>query len=148
MTTSQNSKGKIMIKQNPIREKAMKITLRIRKAVEMIEKVIDRMMNREINPLQAVNQIDIAIGGVTAITYRRGLTIQNHSTRESVNTNGYSKKELKLLDELAAILYIRAQQNGSIKPGEVHLDKGLSTKHYAKAFREYAGGLVARYSAN
>ncbi|VVB77854.1 Uncharacterised protein [uncultured archaeon] len=118
----------------------------MKKIKKMIETIVISMKARRINPLEAVRQIEAAIGGITAVNYRKGLTIQNHTRRESIDTRGLSKKESKMVDELATLAYLQAQRNGSRTPGEVHLDHGLSSKHYAKQFKEYAGGLVEKYA--
>jgi len=117
------------------------------KIQKMIEEIIDRLVQEQINPLQAVRLIDNAIGGVQGVQYRKNMTIESPTDRESVSTKGLNRKQMKFLVELAALAYLQAQQNGSLRPGEVHLNRGLSTKHYSKEFKEYAGALMQKYAA-
>lgn len=117
--------------------------------IKMIEKIVQDMTEGNITPLEAVELINSRIGGITRVDYKEGkkFSIANHRDKISVNRNGLNKDQRQLLAELAAIAYLQAQRNGNPRPGEVHLDKGLSSKHYVEQFREYAGGLVAKYSA-
>lgn len=106
------------------------------------------MYQRKMNPLEAARVIDKQLGGITGVIVREGITLQNHTKRLSLQRAGLSKKEQKLLEECAVLLYAIAQQNGSHTPGEVHLEKGLSSKHYASAFRDYIQKLFTKYNAN
>ena len=44
-----------------------------------------------------------------------------------------------------AISYYQAQQNGSKRPGEIHLRRELSTKHYAQGLRDYTQKVLIQY---
>lgn len=105
------------------------------------------MREKKITPLEAVRQVEAAIGQIKAVNYRKGLTIQNDTVRESVDTRGLSRQEVRIVDEFAVLAYFQAQRNGSLRPGEVHLGRGLSSKHYARQLRQYAGGLAEKYAA-
>ncbi len=116
------------------------------KITKMIKGIVKRMLKKEINPLEATLEVDSTSGGVEGVTYRKGFTVQTKGRRDSVNTRGLSKKEIKIMQEFAALLYHQAQQNGEMRPGEVHLGKGLSSKHYAGGLRDYTNSLLLAYS--
>ena len=113
-----------------------------------MEQTLNALYKGDLNPLEAVREADAKIGGITGVILRDGMTLQNHTKRISISRKGLTKRQENRLREFAALAYWQAQRNGSITPGEVHLDKGLSSKHYAKAFREYTSSLLARYNPN
>ena len=112
----------------------------------MIKEILKRMQRREITPLESIKEIDTEIGGITGVIYRNGFTIQNHNKRVSIQNSGLDKKQAQRLQDLAVLAYWQAQQNGSRMPGEVHLGKGLSTKHYAEDFRKHVQNILIKYS--
>ena len=113
---------------------------------QAVEGILERVYSQEINPLQAVLETDRTIGGITGVDLRVGLTIANHRDKISVRREGLSKRESRQLLEFATLAYWKAQQNGSQRPGEVHLGKGLSSKHYAQHFKAYQTELLQAYS--
>jgi len=114
----------------------------------MIEIIVQRMTEGNINPLQAVREIKAVLGKINSVSCKDGikLTISDERNRHSVNQTGLNKQQKALLGEFAALAYLQAQADGSQRPGEVHLGKGLSTKHYAEGFKQYAGRVRQRYS--
>ncbi len=113
---------------------------------QTVNGILKRVYSGELNPLQAVLQTDAAIGGITGVDMRVGLTISNHRDKISVQRQGLGKRETERLEEYATLAYWKAQQNRSLRPGEVHLGRGLSSKHYAQSFRTYQENLLQSYS--
>lgn len=113
-----------------------------------MEQALRALYEGRANPLEAVRLADQEIGGITGVILREGMTLQNHTKRFSIQTRGLKRKQEKRLAEFATLAYWLAKQNGSITPGEVHLGQGLSSKHYAPAFRAYTQELLTRYSQN
>ncbi|MEK6893230.1 MAG: hypothetical protein AABX07_03420 [Nanoarchaeota archaeon] len=111
-----------------------------------LKPTLDRMYLGQINPLEAIREVDTLLGGITGVTYRQGLTLQNHMQRVSLNTRGLRRKEEEKLEEFVALAYWKAQRNGSCFPGEAHIEKGLSSKHYAQAFRNYIQNTLRKYN--
>ena len=89
------------------------------------------LRQREMGAIQAVEYIDSVIGGITAVRFNAGkrFTISNHNFSVSIPCREGKRQER--IYALAYAGYLKAQQNGSIKPGEVHIGKGLSTKHHS-----------------
>ena len=108
--------------------------------------ILKRMYRKELNPLQAVIETDKAIGGITGVNNRVGLTIANHLDGISAQRKGLGKRERLKLEEFATLAYWMAGRNGSIKPGEVHLGRGISSKHYKPEFKAYQNQLLATYA--
>jgi hypothetical protein len=108
--------------------------MKIMKWIKMsIVKLIQRECLAGKTPVfDAVNQIDQAIGGITSVVFKTGKTfkIVNHDAMFALNVNGVKKKALDRLYGLAAVAYAKAQKNGSMQPGEVHISNQASTKHY------------------
>ncbi len=114
-----------------------------------INQIMSWMYEGELNPLEAVKWADEEIRGITGTILRNDrLTLANHLERISIPTRGLSRKETKKLYEFGILSYWKAQQNGSLKPGELHIEKGLSSKHYAKALRKYIQKLLSKYNYN
>lgn len=110
---------------------------------KIVNEIIRKMYGGNINPLQAVNEVDSAIGGITAVILREGMTIQNHKCRVSVSRKGLGRKSLEKLNEFAVLGYDFAG-----KRGEIHLGKGCSSKHYRGGLDNYVSGLLQKYSGN
>lgn len=103
----------------------------------------------KLNPLEAVRLLDAEIGGITAVTWNPGAgnyRITNHEVIVPLPMRNSDKREQERLQEVATLAYWMAQQNRSIRPGEVHIAKGLSSKHYADSFRNYQAELLAKYN--
>lgn len=103
---------------------------------ETIDQVVRRIekecLSGKISPIAAVEQMNQAMGGITSVCYKTGLTfkLDNQSKRIGLNCTGLPRGQQENLYGLAVCAYMKAQQNGSIKPGEVHIGHGCSTKHY------------------
>jgi len=112
---------------------------------EQVKEIGEKCLNGEISPLNAVNSIDSVIGGITAVYFNNGMKfkIDNHKYRFKMQFNG-KKSQMQLIYALAALSYYKAQKNGSLKPGEVHIGPGISTKHYVAGINE----ILARYLPN
>lgn len=114
---------------------------------ERIQGILERMYAEELNPLQAAQEIDRTVGGLTGVRFGAGMSIRGNTPNAiSVDRAGLRRKESERLAEAAAIMYFLAQQNGSMFPGEVHLDRGISSKHYAQGFRAYTQSVISRYA--
>lgn len=99
-----------------------------------------------INPLEAVMLVDKKLNGIRGVILRKGLTIETAERRMSISLRGLDKGQERKLEEFAALAYWKARKNRSPRPGEVHIEKGLSSKHYAEAFRAYTNSLLIRYT--
>jgi hypothetical protein len=98
-----------------------------------IEQTYWSCLNGRITPEQAVNEIDEAVAGITAVFYTpQRFIIQNHRERISLPSQDRGKKLVRRMETLARLAYRRAQQNGSMFPGELHLSKTASTKHHRR----------------
>ena len=98
--------------------------------------------------VEAVREMNSIIpGGLAQVHYQTGLRFKvgNDGTaiREDLQYTGLNKRQKKLNEGLAVFAYFQAMQNGSRIPGEVHIDKGVSTKHYKGGIE----GLVRKYVA-
>jgi hypothetical protein len=89
--------------------------------------------SRRQNPVQTAEEINRAIGGITAVHFnaRNRFSIANHNFCVSLPYRGQGKRD-KPIFALAYAGYLRAQQNGSRRPGEVHAGRSMSTKHHAQ----------------
>ena len=78
----------------------------------------------------AIAQIDEAIGGITAVRFNNGkkFSISNHTFSVSLPYNGGRKQ--RPIWRLAYAGYLKAQENGSKQPGEIHISRQMSTKHH------------------
>lgn len=84
-------------------------------------------------PEQAVDAIDRAIGGITAVYFKAGkkFTIQNHNQVYPLRYNGgIPRRKERIVYNLAYFAYQRAQQNGNARCGELHMGANASTKHH------------------
>jgi len=88
----------------------------------------------------AVDAIDGVIGGILRVDYKTGLKLKFSNGREmyAVDINGVPKKLAYVLEGLAVIGYKKAQQNGSVQPGEVHISKDASTRHHREGIERIA----------
>jgi len=112
---------------------------------ERVNQILARVYEGEINPLQGVNEVDREIGGITGIDHRVGTNIRNHRSKISLQRRGLGKPETEKLEEFATLAYWKAQKNGSCFPGEVHLGKGISSKHYKTSFLNFQNNLLSNY---
>ncbi|MFC1801543.1 hypothetical protein ACFLZB_03685 [Nanoarchaeota archaeon] len=106
---------------------------------QRLMKIQDQCLEGRLGVDKAVTEIDRAIGGITRVVYQPGLKfkIHNHQGDYQLKYKGLRKKALKNLYKMALAAYFKAQENGSLKPGEVHLGKGASTKHYKDGAEDY-----------
>lgn len=114
----------------------------------MRNQTLEAARDGKLSPLEATNLIDEEIGGITTAIWNPGAgnyKIQNHDQILKLPTKGADKKQLTRLQELATLAYWKAQQNGSLRPGEIHLGKGCSTKHYKQGFNTYLASLLQNY---
>lgn len=100
----------------------------IENQMEVIQK---KCLNGEISPIYAIDSIDSLIGGITRVYFKEDLKfrIDNHIKRFSLEYNG-KKSQRDSIYGLAVAAYFKAKENGNMFPGEVHIDRGISTKHY------------------
>ena len=102
----------------------------------------------KMTPLEAVGLLDQEIGGITGAIWNPGVgsyKILNHSQIIKLPTRGAGRKEMTRMQELAVLAYWQARKNKSLRPGEIHLGKGCSTKHYKQGFEDYLEGLLQSY---
>ena len=89
-------------------------------------------LDGKLHPILAAEAINEAIGGITRVEYKPGLKfkIDNHTKRVGLRFEGYTRRQMKNLYNLAIATYMKAQN------GEIHLGKGLSSKDYMQGIRE------------
>jgi len=105
-----------------------------------VKQIFKDYMSGNVNPIQAVRAIQDVIGDISGYIYKSSpgnLTISNTSHRYSLRPQVSKKSNLDLVEDFKAAIRVVARENGSISV-EDHIDKGLSTKHYATKFWEYA----------
>jgi len=109
---------------------------------QQIKEIQKKCMNGEINPIYAMDSIDSLIGGITRVDFKEGLKfkIDNHNKRFAFNYNA-KKSQMDAVYGMAVAGYFKAKENGSIFPGEVHIDRGISTKHYMQGIRDFYNGM-------
>jgi len=85
-----------------------------------------------ISSVEAINQIDIAIGGITRVEFHEGLKfkIQNHDRIISLTFRG-KRRLMERIHGMAVLAYIKAD-----KTGEVHISREASTKHHMNGIYE------------
>ena len=90
----------------------------------------------EIDPREGAAQIDEKIGGITAVRFNNGkrFTVSNHKFAVSLPYNGGRKQ--RPIWQLAYAGYLKAQENGSDTPGEVHISETMSTKHHKQGLAD------------
>ena len=108
-----------------------------------IEEIEQKCIDGEIKPIDAVSSIDSRIGGITCVVFKNGskFKVYNHNHIFALNYVA-GKKLMKNIYGLAVAAYFKAKDNGSIRPGEVHIDRGISTKHYMPGIIEIYNGLT------
>lgn len=89
---------------------------------------------------EAVELVNSAIGGITRVDYKADtkLKLTNHNMRFGMSVTGWTRRQKERLHELAYGFYVRAQQNGSPQPGEIHIAKFASTKGHRYGLPQYA----------
>ncbi len=99
---------------------------------ETVKEIQKKCMCGRITVPQAVSEIDRTIGGITGVLFKDGkqFKILNHTAMFPLQFSGYQKKQMDIVYGLATMAYLRAQENGSIHPGEVHISREASTKHH------------------
>lgn len=96
-----------------------------------INQIYQRCLGREITPETAVELMDESIGGITASRYDpKRMTIGNHTRIYSLDTRNQNKKTVAIRERLALLAYMKAKENGSRLPGELHFSRGASTKDH------------------
>jgi len=97
-----------------------------------VKSIQRKCLERRLEVVEAVDQIDEAIGGIKSVIFKQGMKfkITNYDVMFSLDFQTRRRKELELLHGLVVVAYFRAQENGSITPGEVHISKEASTKHH------------------
>lgn len=96
-------------------------------------RIAERCEYGKLTPEEAIRLIDHEIGGITR-TYYDGMSFTLKGQEEyptvCLDTRGQGKKAVKRRERLAALGYTRAQENGSLKPGELHISSEASSKHH------------------
>ena len=115
---------------------------------KMANPTLEAARQGKLSPLEAVKLVNQEIGGITRAIWNPGAgnyKILNHNHALALPTRGATKGQLKALQEIATLAYWQAQQNKSQSPGEIHLGKGCSTKHYKPGFNDYLQATLEKY---
>jgi hypothetical protein len=114
---------------------------------DRIREIAKQMERGKINPLEASAFINATLEGITKTVWNPGygkFKVYNESLPDDARIP-IEGRDQKLLEELAALCYFRAQQNGSLTPGEVHIAHGVSSKHYKPGFELFLAHVLAKY---
>lgn len=105
-----------------------------------VKDIQKRCLEGTLDVVDAVDEIDQVIGGILRVDYKTGLKLKFSNGREmyAVDIHGVPKKLIYVLEGLAVVGYRKAQQNGSIQPGEVHIGKDASTRHHREGIERIA----------
>jgi hypothetical protein len=105
---------------------------------QTIRKMQKECLEGKLGVVDTVHAIDEAINGITKVVYKEGskFKIHNHTAIYSLDVRGVKKKYLSALHGLAVVAYDKAQKNGSMFPGELHISKQASTKHHRDGIYE------------
>jgi len=84
------------------------------------------------DPTQTIAEMDAAMGGITSVRFNSGkrFTLANHNFCVSLPYSGMRGRRDEPVYALAFAAYLKARENGSRQPGEIHIDKNRSTKHH------------------
>tara|TARA_Y100000034_G_C6907887_1_gene421904 strand:+ start:6784 stop:7122 length:339 start_codon:yes stop_codon:yes gene_type:complete len=106
--------------------------------MENIKSIQKQCLERKISVPIAVDRIDETIGGITSCVLKneKKFKIYNHDEIYSLKINGLRKKQLNILYGIAVLAYFKALQNNSNRPGEVHISRKASTKHYMPGIKQ------------
>lgn len=125
-----------------------KVTLTMKTVHELgtrVYEIAQACLEGSIGPYQAVEAIDEVIGGITRVDFKTGVKLKFSNNREmyAIDSRGIPRKAYELIEALAVLGYQRAQQNGSLRPGEVHINERASTKHHRAGIEAIASRWVA-----
>ncbi|HLC57920.1 MAG TPA: hypothetical protein VJH95_05075 [Candidatus Nanoarchaeia archaeon] len=96
-----------------------------------LKQIYQQCLYGKISLADAVEALDRELGGITAAFYTpQKFTLQNHSRREPFDTRDQGRKFVRARQQLAILCYQRAQKNGSMQPGEIHISRQASTKDH------------------
>jgi hypothetical protein len=107
----------------------------LKKRAKTIEKLCH---NGKISPLDAVEDINELLCGITRVEYKQGkkFKIYNHNNKVSLQYEGMNKKAMGRVQHMACLAYNMAQENGYHHCGEVHISRDISSKHHKGGFYE------------
>lgn len=98
-------------------------------------------LKRRLDLDEVIDRFDQAIGGIQSVMYKPGLKLKflgGDGALYAWRFTGLKSKELARLQTFIEIAYNHAQSSGSRLPGEIHISKGRSSKHYKKGIRRVA----------
>ncbi len=100
----------------------------IKQEVRMLYRIY--ASDRTVSPAEALEAIEAEMGQVVFVKYKpnRQLCVSNGIFSVPLPRNGCATERREI--EFAFAAYQRAQSNGSLKPGEVHAGKMMSTCHH------------------
>lgn len=111
---------------------------------EKIKRVIGQYESGEISPVEAVREINV-ISPISFVKFKYGL---EHSICGERYSYPISVKDGKKAEELAIVEYIVAVRNRPElwRKNELHLGKGVSTKHYPEKLNKLVEYIKRKYS--
>jgi len=101
------------------------------RTINKIQEIQEQCLEGILDVTIAVDQIDKEIGGITSVQFKTGkkFKIVNHSAMYPLPYETHKKRQ-ELIHAIACLAYLKAQNNGSKRPGEIHISKHASTKHH------------------
>ena len=113
---------------------------------KLVKAIHKECLKGKISVPDAVAKIDIAVGGISQVNFnaaKHTFTIKGAGDPVSLQAEGICKRKMKKVYGLAAMAYVRAQENGNPEPGKVEISATASTKHHIDGFYR----IVAKYAA-
>ncbi|MEM3091097.1 MAG: hypothetical protein QXX55_01350 [Candidatus Pacearchaeota archaeon] len=111
---------------------------------EEIYKILERYENKKISPVEAVASINNIVP-IKNVRFKEGFQHTIQGERDSYYIYLRNGKEAR---ELAVLEYLVAVKNNpkEIKKNELHIERGISTKHYFRGFKEFVEIIKKKYS--
>ncbi|MFH1311144.1 MAG: hypothetical protein ABIH65_01930 [Nanoarchaeota archaeon] len=111
---------------------------------EKIREIIEQYKTGNISPVETVKEIN-EVSEIQQIKFKTGLQHSIYGERDSYPIplkNGKKAEELAILEYLVAIRNHPEQR----KENELHIGKGLSTKHYSEGIKKMIESIKGKYA--
>ena len=106
-----------------------------------VYKIQERYLKDRLDIETVIEQLEDCIGKTPQPHYKPGKKLNLRTTdgkMYKLRHTGLKNKDLARTELLIAHLYLRAKESGLARPGELHMGKGRSSKHYLDGLVHYA----------
>lgn len=112
--------------------------------MEKIQEIVTKYQAKEIDPIEAVIDINNIIS-IHSVKFKEGF---QHTILGERDSYPIPLKEGKRAEELAILEYIVAVRNHpeQRRINELHIAKGLSTKHYSEGIKKLIESIKGKYA--